>query len=209
MKWAIAVLAACLATVGVAGSASAAIVSYTYQGLPLSLTEAMFPPEGMPLAWPAYSGVMEIDESALPGGSLRNATVAFFDYPEVTLPPDDPAGEPKPFRQTAGLRSFSIFPFPAHIGSEITFTTDADRRITSWTSTFLDGPPDGDITSVRGDSYFLPGPRGANWLTYSAGPGSWSEPHVVPLPASWAPLAAALAGLALAGRRRPGAERPA
>jgi hypothetical protein len=180
------VLAACLVVAATAGSASAAIVSYVYTGHQL-----VVPPEdrdvaignGWPIVQPGYGGRMEIDESALPGGTLRNARV-IFDW-------SDPF-EPRP----AGLIAFGVFPFPGCCGASFTFTTDAGRRITSWGGSYLDGPPDGLVSSGFGDELVF-----ESSFAWRAPPGTWSEPAVVPLPATGALLAAAFAGLMLLGRR--------
>jgi hypothetical protein len=182
------VLAACLSIAATAGSASAAIVSYMYTGHQLAV-----PPEDIDVAigmgyfivQPGYGGVMEIDESALPGGTLRNAAVTFILNDPFENRPD----------QTEGLIAFTAFPFPGCCGAFFSFTTDAGRRITSWSGFYLDGPPDGGISS-SGDILLF-----ESEFEYLAPPGTWSEPSIIPLPATGALLAAAFASLMLLGRR--------
>jgi hypothetical protein len=179
------VLAACLSIAATAGSASAAIVSYAYTGHQLTVSPEEIDvaiEAGLPLVWPAYGGRMEINESALPGGTLRNATVT-FDWHRDDPPP-------------AGLIAFTVFPFPGCCGGSFTFTTDAGRRITSWGGSYIDGFPDGSVSSSVGDELVM-----SFRFSYNAPPGTWSEPAVIPLPATGALLAAAFAGLMLMGRR--------
>ena len=98
--------------------------------------------------------------------------------------------------QSTGCTIFSVFPFPAVGMSTISFTTDSERNITSWVGDFLDGPPDGRITTAA-DYYYLP--YGPPIYYQSAVPGSWSA---VPAPAAFPLLFGAIAALGLMARRR-------
>ena len=160
------------------GTAEASTARYSYTGLPLFANdETAAMDQGFEPVLPGYSGWMVIDETALPCGSLSAATITFsLDYPSL---PD----------ATSGLLFFDVFPFPATAGSTITFSTDADKKIVSWLGDFLDGPPDGRISSTGGDLYFVPG--SPNILYSSEAIGTWA---VVPIPPA---LPLALSGFAI------------
>jgi len=135
---------------------------------------------------------MTVDEAVIPGGTLVNATVTFIGDPS------NPSSLP------TGLIdwNFSLgnpdFPFPATAGARITFRTNASREIVAWEGSFLDGPPDGSISSsILGDSFFDPTGPGNVYL--SAGIGEWS---VVPLPGALPLLLTALSVLGLLGWRK-------
>lgn len=178
-------------------SANAAVVAYRYFGQTLLLTETYDPEETWPATLPAFSGLMLVNESALPGRTLIDATITFS--VEAGL---DEGGKPVA-ENPPGLLFFDVFPWPGIGGSTITFTTNAQRDIVSWLADILDGPPD-IRSSPAFDTVEAPG----SFLYRSAGPGVWTT-TVVPLPG-----AAALSGTAMillvaaAARRRRASPRP-
>jgi hypothetical protein len=136
---------------------------------------------------------MIVDEAALPGGTLVNAAISFSIGPAIEAPSQPP-----------GLLSFDIFPWPATVFAWLDFTTDADRRIVSWNGGFLDGPPDGYI-STQFDYHY---PLASGWAPdteyRSASPGRWIiiSPAPIPLPPALALLLTGLAALGIAARPR-------
>ncbi|RLU01211.1 hypothetical protein [Ketobacter sp.] len=178
---------------------------YTYSGGPLLIDEST-DYSGFPDTFPGYSGDILIDENALPGGTLVNATVSFvaiaayFEHEDYTI--NTPFGLLDNASQVDGLLAFDIHEFPA-IEAFFNFTTDENRQIVSWESDFLAGPPDGGISSEKGDYYRIGG-DGPDVYWYSEGAGSWSRPHAVPeISASGSGLALGLlAGLMMLMRER-------
>lgn len=177
----------------ISGPSVAATYDYVYQGNTLTLPAGFTPPAWYPDTLPAYSGLMRIKEEALPGGTLADATVTF------TV--DSPSGwPPSPVPLPAGLLYFDIFPFTSAIaGASISFTTDSLKRIVTWNGQFLDGPPDGGITSSFGDFYLIPE---SPVFEYRASPGTWSAPALVPVPAGLGLLLMALAALGAVRMRK-------
>jgi hypothetical protein len=199
--------AALCALIATNAPANAAVVTYTYAGLPLHATETG--------GWwedtlDGYSGQMIIDEKEL-GHSLKNATVTFdlwaFFNPHWEF-------------ESPGLILFDIFPWlepDMGVGGSITFTTNESREIIDWFSWFMAGPPDGGL-STEFDWYdslifgapYLPTPTypGTGVADYfSEGPGTWTvEVSPVPIPGALALFLTGLAGFGLFGwfRRRTG-----
>lgn len=186
------VVAALLAAA--ANPVQAAVFEYRYTGSPLRTEDPYQLVPGFDEFLPfTYHGRVLIDEAALPGGTLVNATVNFSIYEE---PPGGVTG------MLDGLMEFDIsnFPWPGVAGSFLEIVTDADRRIVAWRGEFLDGPPDGGIRTT-GDYFYVPSDPDLFYASVS--PGVWSAPTVVPAPAGLLLAATYLAGLAaLRSRRR-------
>jgi hypothetical protein len=179
-------------------AASALAFTYTYQGHEMVQSETT----ELPPTWAAFQGTMILDERKIPGGSLRDATISFsFAEP---LPWDscmiDPYLHPVSCdSEINGLVRFDIFTDLSNFGTDFSFTTDADRRIVSWSGDVLGGPPDGNTSSEIGDSVFVSDPPTA----YAAPPGRRSGPTPIPLPGAAGLLAAALGLLGALRLRRP------
>lgn len=171
-----------------ANSVAASIYEYTYTGRELVTTDP-FSQVGWPEFWPAYEGIMRIDEDALASGSLQNAAITF----------NAMDGETYPFPDAPGLVAFTVFPFPAVAGSHFSFSTDSLGRIMSWNGYFLDGPPDGGISNGLGDGFDIPT---TPWLSYTAPPGAWSDPRLVPVPFSVLLLLSGIVAIYLVSHRR-------
>lgn len=151
-------------------SANAAVVAYRYFGQTLLLTDMYDPEESLPTTLPAFSGLMLVNEAALPGRTLIDATIT-FSIEGAFDDESNPIGE-----NPAGLLFFDVFPWPGVGGSTITFSTNAQREIVSWLADILDGPPD-ILSSPNFDTYEIP----EFFLYRSTGPGVWTT-TVVPLP---------------------------
>jgi hypothetical protein len=151
--------------------------------------------------WPAYEGVMRIDEEELDGGTLVNSTISFSTGLCWNDCINSPFGELAAGSEVNGLLAFDIFPVPATAGAFFSFTTDYNRNIVSWDGYFLDGPPDGAVSSVFGD--FIEFRVNADiYSGYYADAGTWSAPSPVPVPAAFWLFGAALIGLAGFSNRR-------
>ena len=206
-------------------SALGGVITYTYQGLPLLLDpvyEDYCSTSGDPLCLPelpGLTGFMSIDEFALPGGSLANATIELISGPFGSLAStavNQPAGSffasaacPVP----AEFDLSCFFPPPGVIRYEIDqafgaalrptgeamtqLVFDADKNIIEWDILILDGPPDYGI-NMSGDFYVT---GVVDWS--SPAPGTWtrvSEPSTTALMS----VGLGLLALALSTRRLPG-----
>ena len=189
-----------------AGAASeAAVVTYRYQGNPFTLdcphcydpyvVEFGLVPEGsIPETLPPISGIMRIDEAALPGGSLVNASVSFATYINST---PFTVGDP-------GLLDFTLWEWPAWLGGgDISFTTDSNRQITTWSGGcqgcglwYSDYAQIGSGYGASIWSEYYPGP-----VWNSDGPGTWTLVTTVPVIPALPLLLSGLMGL-LAVRAR-------
>lgn len=166
--------------------ASALIYEYQYIGNELVTTDD-YAGSSLPETYPGYNGIMKIDESLLVGGTLANASVSFYlledNYGSGTI--STPFGTLSSDSRVDGLLDYtvatSLLDFPAVAGTRISFRTNSSRRIISWNIAMLDGPPDGGITSFRGDDYVV---SEEDYVRYLAAPGTWTSPKVVPLPPS-------------------------
>ncbi len=171
----------------VAFNVEALIYKYEYEGNTLNLVKGNGE-YGDTVT--GYSGSMLIDENLLPGGSLANTSVSFLarstwgwgsgneqELLEEGYAIETQIGVLLKSSHVDGLVAFDIHPIPGEVEASINFTTDDNRNIISWFTSYTDGyNPDGNTGSNGdwevyewGDEYYAP-------------PGIWSAPAVVPIP---------------------------
>lgn len=155
-------------SIGSARETEASTYTYHYQGYKLLQSElADCWSSYCPDTWPAFSGIMTINETLVPGGTLANAQVS-WGTPGCA---SDCWNDSPDF-----LLALTIDWYPPTAFGYYWFQTDSEKNIISWYFDFAHGPPDTLISSVR--DYYS---GGGNFLT--APPGVWALGEEPVLPA--------------------------